>query len=232
MRKESKFKVYSKSKLLLLDTPIKIIKFKRTKWKYYKSLIKKNFKKSNFFNTFKVSTRLKIWEKKRLFFNSKLILKRSLYQLWDTSIKIKAIRGCVKKLNVLKYDSSNFLNKTVLRFEYNLAILLYRLNFFSNIFESRKYIDAKNVFVNSNYVSHNYNLKKGDVILLSGPKLFSYTHLKTQIKAATYIPFIEIDYYNNLIIIIKDLKELSLEDLCLFTIYHLSLMKLRQIVKP
>jgi hypothetical protein len=231
MRKESKFKIYSKSKFLLLDTPIKLLKFKHTKWKNYKVLIKKSFKNRSFFNLLKISPRFKVLEKKRFFFTSKLILKRNFSQLFDASISIKRAQLEVKKLNFLRLDSFNFYSKSISKFEYNISILLWRLNIFSNVFESRKYVDNKKIIINDSFVSHNYVLKKGDVVFFFDFHINSFFNLKNQIKLINFIPFVEIDYYNNSIIIIKDISELSLEDFCLFTPYHFNLMKLRQVLK-
>ena len=227
MRKNPKFKIYSKNKSFLLNCPQKLLKFKHSKWKIYKTKANKNLRRTYFFNNSLISPKLKQWDKKRLFFKNNLVIRRNLYQLFDTAIKLKRIKKIFDTNKVSKFNYLVFLNQSLLKSEFDLAILLSRLNFFSNIYESRKLIDNGSIYVNNNTVSHNYFLKKGDIISFKNFLIDFDKVLKGQIKTAIFIPFVEIDFYTNTIVIIKDLEDLSLEDLSLFTCKHNDLSKLR-----
>ena len=208
--------------------PQKILKFKHSKWKTYKIKVIKSLKRRFFFNGSLISPKLKQWDRKRLFFKDSLTIKRSLYQLSDTSLKLDNFKTAFKGKSLSKLDQVPFLNNVLLKSEFNLAILLFKLNFFSNIYEARKHIECGLVLVNENYVSHNYFLKKGDLISFNNLILNFKQIQNNQIRMAIYIPFIEVDFYTNKIVIIKNLNDLSLEDISLFMCKHTDLSKLRQ----
>lgn len=225
MRREPKFKIYIKCKSFLLSCPSKLLKFKHAKWKFYQNILQKNLTRRYFFNSTVTSPKLKTIERKKQFFKQRLVLKRQLSQTFDTAIKLKKIKKTLKRLKGdSKFNSLFFLKNSILKFEYNLAVLLFRLNVFSNIFESRNFIENNRILVNSKPASHNYFLKKGDVILFNNSSL---TNIKKQIQLPIFIPFVEIDFYNGNIVIVKDLDELSKEDITLFSAKYLDLPKLR-----
>lgn len=230
MRRDPKFKIYVKSKTFLLSCPSKLLKFKHAKWKFYKKILKKRLKRKFFFNVTSISPRLKTFDKKKLFFKKGLKIKRELYQIFDSSIKLQKIKKLLKNQSGPKFNSLFFLNNSILKFEYNLGILLFRLNIFSNIFASRKFIDNKEVLVNSKPISHNYFVKKGDIISFNTKIINIKNIFEKQIKLPVFLPFIEIDFYTGCIVIVKDLHELSLEDITLFNAKHFDLPKLRYIL--
>jgi ribosomal protein S4 len=229
MRRIAKFKIYTKSKNFGIKCPSKILKFKRSKWIYYKSQLKKGFTRRFFFNCLSVSPKLKSWDRRKLFFKNSLLLKRQLFQLFDSSIKLKTLKNIVKTKTFLKYNSLIFFKKVFLNFEYNMSILLFRLNIFSSVFSARSFIERKLVLVNNLPVSHNYFLKRGDVISFNNTKFFLKNILDKIVSTSVYTPFIEVDMYSGRIIVIKDLKELSIQDASLIMSKPFPSYKLRNI---
>ena len=93
MRRIPKFKIFAKSRSILLPVPKKITKFKHSKWKKIKTKCLKINKKRSFFNFLLTgSTNVKYWDKKKLFFKNKLILRKSFYQTFDSSLKYKNLK--------------------------------------------------------------------------------------------------------------------------------------------
>lgn len=227
MRKTPRFKIYTKSKLFLLSCPKKILKFKKSKWLLYKNLLKKTLTKRFFFNFFLTSARLRIWEKKKLFFKQNLLNQRYFLQLYDNYLKSNRLKKEACHLKQGGFQFSNFLKNSILKFEFKLAVLLVRLKFFFNVFDARKNITAGNVLVNNFIISSNYSLKEGDIIKFKNINPFNKKVLNSFFFMPFFISFVEIDYYLNQIIIVKNLDCLSSEDTSLLMPKHFNLSRLR-----
>ena len=227
MRKIKVFKARSKTKMFLLDCSKKILKFKRPKWSLYLIDLKKDLSRKYFisasvstssFNLNKDHESL-LWDKSKLFYKKKLNLRQNILHSYDNSFK----KDLVKKNalgNSFKSDSFVLFKNIVVKLEYNLAFLLFRLNFFHSVFESRKKIDLGFVYVNSLKVSKNYFIKSGDVISFRIEDFDCKANVLKNFKRSIFIPFVEIDYYTNVLIVIKDFKDLSFEDITLFYSKH------------
>ena len=61
-------------------------------------------------------------------------------------------------------DNVTYLNMTVLQMYYKIDYMITKLKFFTNIYKARQEICKGNVLVNFSTITHNYILKKGDVI--------------------------------------------------------------------
>jgi ribosomal protein S4 len=218
MRKIPKYKIFNKTKIFLINSFKKINKFKRSKWIIYKKTVKKYSKRKNFINFFLSSLKLKIWEKKKKFFKNELQIKRIISQCSDSSVRFKTVKKYfLKKINKTDYYNLNILKKSFIRLEFRIDILLHRLNFFPSIMESRVFLRNFGILINNKFIKNsNYCVNKGDIISFHVLKYDVKKNLKSQIKISSLYPFVEIDYYTNTIIVIKNLNELGLEDIALF----------------
>ena len=169
----NKYKIYSKinSIFAFSEFPsIRILKFKRSKWKAWKILFlkklqiinKKSFQskrviKSSFINSSIFKQRFSVFTKLKKTYKIGLNLKNSFYQFFDGGLSIKYLKKqCLLKKKIVY----NFLIKPY----YKLDILLWKLKFFSSIRQAHQNIKSKKVLVNTKIVSNNFFLKKGDVI--------------------------------------------------------------------
>lgn len=231
MRKNSKFKLFTKTKSFSLSLPKKILKFKHSKWKSINLKLFKLMKRSFFFDYSLVSTKLKKWSKKKLFFKNKLFLKREFYQYFDSSLQFKTLKNFMlyNKYNK-KLDNIKYLNSRFITLEYKIDNLLTRLKFFSSVYGTKQAINKQHVLVNSVPVKHNYILKKGDIITFS-KKPNQIETLISQLHSFFFIPFAEVDFYTSTIVIIKNPTELSNKDLTLFFVKHFNGFQLSNIAK-
>ena len=112
---------------------------------------------------------------------------------------------------------------------FRLDLLLWKLKIFSSPYESRQNIKNSFILVNNKSSYESYFLKKGDIIKF---KLFSLLTYNTKIsnnKGFDFLQsFIEIDYYTNCIIILKDLNTFSIEDF--FLILHNQSINLKHLL--
>jgi len=243
MRKIAKFKIYKKCKFVVLKYPKKILKFKHSKWKFLQlkkfkkpTFIKKksfkkeyfydkkNLKKKYFFDAFLISSIFKRWLKKKKISILKLTTRNIFSQLFDSTIKHTLIKKSFRKK--IKLNQQNILIKSILQFEYQLDILLHRLNFYPNIYESRTNIKNGSVLLNGLKVNPSYKVKKGDVIHFLNSKIMLKKNLSFYYYSAFFFPFVECDYYAGNIVITKDMIEISVEDFSLFCTKYISSFKL------
>lgn len=230
MRKIKKFKLYSKKSTFFFDLPSKLKKFSHTKWKIYKLLIERNLKK-RFVNYSLLKAPFKSFLRYKDTFKKSLYLKRSFYQQYDKVFKIKTIKNFFKSKKTNTLNRFDYLKKFLLHYEFRLDNLLYRLNFFSSIHESKQNIKNRNICVNKkNTDLQNLILKKGDLIKIKN-HVFLKNVLISQIKTSSYLSFLEIDYYTQTIILLKNPMELSIEELPLFLNIPLDLFKSQKCFK-
>jgi ribosomal protein S4 len=100
------------------------------------------------------------------------------------------------------------------------------LNFFASSYQAREAVNNKQIWVNNKNVAGNYYLKKGDVISLNTQFLLSAILFNKSLHNF-FLTFVEIDYYTKTIVVVKDLNELSLEDLYIVISHYFDLKKFR-----
>ena len=172
---------------------------------------------------------IKRWERVKKIYKSSLQLKRHYSQLYDNNILSKSM-----KKNLFSYKNIEYyvpFLTSIMQFEFRLDILLWRLRFFKNTYQSSLFIDHKFIKVNSKFVKNNYIVKAGDII--SFPKYFSFfsDNLKNLKKILLIKNFLEIDYYTNSLIIISDVNEITQLDYSVFMKQYFNLMKFRYFFK-
>jgi ribosomal 50S subunit-recycling heat shock protein len=149
-----------------------------------------------------------------LIYKQSKTLKNYLEVLYGAPIKIKRKNSFCTKYTLDAYRYYIF------RHFLRIDVLLNLLCRFSSTYHATQFINNKIILVNNNKVKKNYYLKKGDIITVP----FSYSLLlsKISIKARakymaeghTFTPFLEFDPISNVIIVLKDYKELDYEDMC------------------
>lgn len=208
--------------------PLRILKFRRPKWsKLQKQVL--GFQKSdcNFVNPLILKLSYKQWDKVQNYYKSGIQIKRKILALFDDSISLKSIK---KQLSQgLKSNNSIFLSVLV-KPEFRIDILLWRLNFFSSSFQARQSINEKKITVNGKFVSGNLFLEKGDVVAFdpTHSSLLDLSLIMARLynhqKACT---FVEIDFYTQTLVVIKNPNEFTSDDFNLLINEYVDLKKLR-----
>jgi hypothetical protein len=246
MRNISKFKIFFKSKKIVDSFPKRLKNFKRTKWKKFRSFNKFKIKIKSFLLNF--NSNFKYKSIRQFQFKSKLIKRNKFKNLFFPQIKkgknktvrmSKYYKESLISKTQLYQNFDNFLNdsnikKNILRNKkslythliqfllikqnYNLKVLLWKLHFFASTSECVQYINLNLIKVNNKSVDFNYFLKKGDIITLD-KNLFSLNfkkNLQSFNLSLRFCSFIEVDYYTGTIVITKNFDELNLEDFVIF----------------
>ena len=225
MQPTSKYKIYKQLKYIPIDNlPSRIEKFKRPCWKIVQKLNSKVLtrakKKKNFSNNTIFLNSVKKWYQLNKKFSTNLLLKRQYYQQFNYALGLKFFKKYIflKNSKVSKSLVAYFLIKP----KFRLDILLYFLNFFTSISMAQQEVIKKNVYVNNTLVSSNYFVKKGDIITFDVKFINS---IKINAKQ-NVLSFLEIDYYTKTIVIIKNLEELTENDICTMNTKYFDVKKL------
>jgi len=225
MQPTSKYKIYKQLKYIPIDNlPSRIEKFKRPCWKIVQKLNSKVLtrakKKKIFSNNTIFLNSVKKWYQLNKKFSTNLLLKRQYYQQFNYALGLKFFKKYIflKNSKVSKSLVAYFLIKP----KFRLDILLYFLNFFTSISMAQQEVIKKNVYVNNTLVSSNYFVKKGDIITFDVKFINS---IKINAKQ-NVLSFLEIDYYTKTIVIIKNLEELTENDICTMNTKYFDVKKL------
>ena len=213
MRLRPKYKGYNQLSQLFDKFPLRILKFKNTKWKkIQKVLSTSQLNKKSFVENFSVKAPYKTWEKINNYYREGHKLKNLIFLLYDKSISVSYFRSVLKNNSLSSTLRSMYLY-TLLKPEFRLDILLWRLNFFESSYQARQAINERRVKVNEKVVAGNFFFKKGDLISFIDLKNLNITQKRTKSSLSDIIfSFIEVDYYSNNIVILKDLKDLTTDD--------------------
>ncbi len=224
MRILQRYKKYSKNFFPLFSLPKeKILKFHRPKWKKVQKILLKKEKKIVFKNHSIVHNCLKRWDRQRSFFRTKLNLKKSFQNIFFNAVD----NIYLKKLFINKKFKtySQIVQDSLFKTEYRIDILLWRLNFFRSWFLTGNEIKNNIVLLNNRKLTFIHFLKCGDIVYI--PRCLLIKFLKKSTRPAIMYTFIEVDYYTNTIIIIKDLKYLNKKDFFLLTRYLYNVLDLK-----
>ena len=207
------YKSYSQLKTFIYIVPsLRILKFKRTKWKslqknlkfFFSFLLFRKRKKSisdtsKFPNNFLYIYSFVKENRVKSFYKISIELKNSIYAFFNQKVST----GYYKKILKKKLDDRKqlFLEILIKPF-FQLEILLWKLSLFKTISEIKQALVYKQIKINNFFILNNIVLKKGDIISLVQNKLMKSKKMPTFLWS-----FVEIDYYSNTIIIIKDLTE-------------------------
>lgn len=190
----------------------KKIKFLKNQLRFKKKKLVKNYILLNnyFFNFICLKIKNSRWIRSIRFYKENLLMKSSVIKYFFGCFSISFFKRQLSKKKNYNYSISLFFIKP----EYRLDILLWRLKFFISPYLARFAIRNKNIFLFKNLNSFlmpevilkfNKFLLQGDIIKLSFNYKFKFKQVLNHYLKVIYIPsFIDIDYYTNTIIILKN----------------------------
>lgn len=222
MRKLHKYKIYTKIDLVS-KFPLRILKFKRPKWLRIKELFlnKANLGKE-LFDITSIKTNFKFWDKIRTSYKQKLRTYSFLSASLNNSIHLRKLKSesdiKIRKEMYSKMYFENF---------YKPCTLTWLSHFFSSNVEAKQKIHSKNLLINDNLVGANYLLEKGDIISIKDSTIVTKIVSQKYNKTLSILTHVEIDYYSQTIVILKDLSTLSEEDYYLLCLDYINIQILR-----
>jgi ribosomal protein S4 len=243
MRFINRYKGYNKLFSIFEKFPLRIGQFKSTKWKRVQRLLSFKTKKKKarnrkprrklFFNNFLTKVSTKTWYRVENYYENGRRLKTAVSSLFDKTLPTRFYR---KTLN-LRYKSgsiSQMYSNTLIRPEFRIDILLWRLSFFRSCYQASQAISEKKVKVNDKCIKGNFFLTKGDIITFSSSRPLSVLSVKNVrsnfLFSKKFSTFVEVDYYSNCIIVLKSFDDLSLEDFYILVKEHYSLKKIKDYI--
>lgn len=243
MRFKNKYKLLSKFNSLDSKISSRVLNFRRPKWQKIQKLLSRKTKKPNSFlklkkkNLFSTSRfikkKKKSWDKIKNHYNEGLKLKTIVDSFFDSSVSIPFY----KKKNTLKiFTTQEYFEACMIRPEFRIDILLFRLNFFSSPFQARQSLNEGEILVNNIKIKGNTFLEKGDIITFSSKKSYILFSLKKildkQISALNhnFCPFVEIDFYTKTIVIFKNIEEFTESDSIFLFSNHFDHKKFRDYI--
>lgn len=211
MRKTNKYKIYKYLNRNTTKLSLRVLKFRRPKWakiqkyiKYKKDLLRSNFSL--------LKKKIKFWDKLKKYYKMSLLTKKQYSFLYEESFSFKKLN---KKNNFC--SKKEFLLNLFVKPEYQLDILLWNLYFTNSVYKSKKLIENRQLFVNNKLKTSVTFLKRGDIVNLKPEFLLNLSeNINKYLLFEKLLSFVEVDYYSCSFIIIKDVNQLSFEDLYLF----------------
>lgn len=184
--------------------PLRLLKFKKSKWKKLKSFLIKVRHKNSFLSKNVTFLKSKTWLRVKNLYKIKLkynILRRHRYGF-----------DCKLQSKNLSFEKK-FIIENFIRPEYRLDVLLWRLRFFFSIYQARQFLKNGYIEINSKKIySEHQILNKGDIIKLKNIIFNPNLRLRKEFNFS----FLEFDYYTQTIIILKNYNELSdMDIICL-----------------
>jgi len=229
MKLTARYKIYSKTKRISSYFPLKILKFRRTKWFKLKKSYKKTLKRRKIADFRKTWVRFKIYKKIKSYYRRRLKTKQLIYQVYRNSFNFKFFRNYIKSKKTSFMSRVKSMSILLMKIEYRIDILLWRLNFFSNTVEARSAILSGDVLINNRKTSHIHFLKEGDTV-----RILSFIHLKEiaklQKKTKFFYSFIEIDYYTKTLVILRGVDTLNYQDFSPFLNHPFNTLELYRII--
>jgi len=211
MRFLNKYTNFSNTLAFMKQSSVRILKFKRPKWKKFQTVLKlKSGVSSQFINNSIVKVNYKTWEKIKSHYKEGIQAKKALLNAFDNSFSSSYYKKELAsyKKQVLSDIISLLLTKPL----FKLDILLWKLCLFNSPFESRQAIKNGLILINNKPSSNNIRLKVGDIISFSDKVNFKQYEFNSRFDSSFLFSFLEIDYYSGTVIIIKNFTQLSNDD--------------------
>ncbi len=222
MRKLHKYKIYNKVDLVS-KFPVRILKFKRPKWRRLQELlINQTNLGSDLIDITAVKNDFKVWGKVSRAYKEKLKSYSFLSAIFDNSIKLKNLKAQsdikIRKKAYQRYLFENY---------YKVCSLLWFANFFASSFESRQKIASRSILVNNKIATPNSLLKNGDIVSVLDNTIDINKTIKKYNPTLSYLTHVEVDYYSQNSVLIKDIQDLSEEDFFLLTLDYVNVQNLK-----
>lgn len=200
MRRFKKYKSWSKTSNNTGFFPLRILKLKKTKWKKTKKSLLKVKNKFSFLDHTIQTLYTKKWEKIKSHYKRELSNKLNLQQRYDFKITTTKIYA-----NEKTFFINNFIKN-----EYRLDVMLYTLKFFFSVYEARQQIKNGFILVNNKTVfAEDIILYKGDIIVVSKKSYLLPKIIRKEFKFS----FLEVDYYTQTFVILKNIEDINLQDI-------------------
>lgn len=177
------------------------------------------------FSNMKTQASLKKWERLYETYANAMVYKRHFYQNVGSHVRYKDLKKQLFSNKLTGKDKIDFIKK-LLKFEFRIDILLYRLRFFNSCREARSFLNRGVITVNSKPVKGNYYLQSGDIIntLVSLPFKKNLSSLKKNFLLRNYL---EVDYYTNTIVILRSFNQIYKSEIPYFFPKYFDLQKFR-----
>jgi ribosomal 50S subunit-recycling heat shock protein len=202
------------------------IKKYRVRKKSLKHRNKKKSKKSKLLNNFyfnftHVKSKLYSWSNQRWFFKEDLLMKSSIIKYFDNGFSIDFFKKQFIKNTKRAYAISSIFARP----EFRADVLLWRLKYFNSIYLAQRGIKTGQILLNNKRIDSKFFLKQGDVLKIRFNKSYSFKKTLAKRFKVLFIPsFVEVDYYTNTVIILKnyfnfigmDLNTVIKEPLCFY----------------
>lgn len=239
MREINKFKSYNLIKQIFDNFPLRVQKFKATKWKAVQAAlnnaivkkilpVKKNF--SNFQDTSIVNIPFKRLTRTSSYHKEQVMLMNEVAMTTDRTVKVRDLKSTLKQ-----YGGDSLRNLTyglLLNYEFRLDILLWKLGIFQSSFQAYQSIQERLVTVNNKICVSTKFLQLGDIISVNKHKNAKFVRSKeVSTISEIFRPFVESDVYCNNFVIVKNLTELGDDDFRLLLRNTPNLKKLRDGVR-
>lgn len=218
--------VGAQNKILRLEGQIKKLKastqLKKKIFKFNKTKVQKvNILKNLFFNFVTIKSKVNSWQRLRFFYKETLFMKNIVRKYFDGRFSLSYFKKLFKKPRTRSFSLASIF----IRPEFRLDILLWRLKIFSSVFFIKLAIRKKQITVNGEFKNFDFFLKKGDVIRFSQEKVYNLKKHFLKYFKVIFIPsFVELDFYTNTIIVLKNFNNFKVnefssvikEPLCLY----------------
>lgn len=183
--------------------PSRISKFKKIKWKQIKSTFFSKLNRYSFGNYKFIHVQNKGWGRVKNYHKEKIHYNNLLKHYYGYPVKVSK-----NSANIKNYLLDNFI-----KLNFKIDSLLHTLCLSSSLYESRELIRRRLVIVNGFAVkSQNIILKKGDIVFIENinRNIRNFSELdKRELKFS----FVEIDYYTQSFILLKNKDDITLEDI-------------------
>jgi ribosomal protein S4 len=172
---------------------------------------------------YNISRTTKYWVKLKKTYKNDLLTKKLWLNSYDSNANPNFIKKKMQKIS----DRKEALKIFFLSFEFRVDVLLWNLKYFLSTYEASNFIKNGHVLVNGVRISSTIYLKEGDkVTFINFNKILKRNYLKYNPNHKIYNGLVEIDYYTNTILILKDAQSASLRDLSMITIDHIDVRSL------
>jgi ribosomal protein S4 len=175
------------------------------------------------FTNMKLQASLKIWERLKDNYKESLNVRRGFYQTYESCVSYRELKKQLFLGGVC--DKITFLRK-ILRFEFRIDILLYKLRFFKSSYEARVYLNKGLIRVNSRVVKGNCFVKSGDIITCDHVTSYKY-NLDCLKKSFFLRNCFEIDFYTGTIIVLRSYNQIYESEIPYFFIKYFDWQKFR-----
>jgi ribosomal protein S4 len=210
MRRHKKYKIFLRT-AELKTVPIRVLSFKRPKWSRLKRNISMVMLKAfTLCDVSKTIVKRRAWGRTRFYHQQVRQNVRFIRERYDGSFTFKRSLSKIKG----SFDRSQNTFQVLLHPFYSLDTFLVLMNIASSVYSARQLISRKLITVNDRFVGANKTLQKGDIVDFSLFKGFRYDK-KLIVQDFTISTFVECDFYNQKVVVIKDCKELTSDDACL-----------------